>query len=251
MIPLIVALIPSRYGSTRFPGKPLASIMGKSMIQRVYENCLAAQKGPYKVEVRVVTDDQRIEDHVRSFGGQVCRVDDEVQTGTERIFLAYKRYFSEQNVQLVVNLQGDEPLLPGGDLLRLFHYHLHSPFEIATLVRKMKAGPDFCDNNRVKAIFTQESGECHYFSRAPIPQARDNDLVEWFLHIGVYSFRPAALEKICATPSSYYENLEKLEQLRALEMGLRMGATLTEADLVSVDRPEDIDAVERRLRGKA
>ncbi|MEI8348110.1 MAG: 3-deoxy-manno-octulosonate cytidylyltransferase [Pseudomonadota bacterium] len=249
MTPLILILIPARYGSTRFPGKPLALISGKSMIQRVYENCATAKDPRYQFEVRAVTDDDRIQHHVEGFGGKVCRVDDQVTTGTERIYLAYQRYFSDQNVQLVINLQGDEPLLSGKDLVNLAEFHLGSQFDIGTLGRKMGAGEEFYDNNRVKIIYTQASGECHYFSRAPIPHARDSALSEWFLHIGVYSFRPAALEKMSKAPVSYYENLEKLEQLRALEMGLRIGATLTKAQLISVDRPEDIVLVERSLRG--
>jgi len=247
--PKILILIPARYASSRYPGKPLAMIKGKPMIAWVYEHAKAVQDPAWEVLVRVVTDDDRIAQAVQGFGGKVCRVDDQVSTGTERIFLAYQRYFKEQNISLVINLQGDEPLLTPHDLGQLIRYHLASSFSLATMVQKKEAGPEFYDINRVKVIFSPASGECHYFSRAAIPAARDGQVLNWYLHIGVYSFRPQALEKFCQAEKSYYEDLEKLEQLRAIENGQTIGAVAITTPLQSVDCPADIEEVERRLSG--
>jgi 3-deoxy-manno-octulosonate cytidylyltransferase (CMP-KDO synthetase) len=129
-----LVLIPARYASSRFPGKPLAEINGKSMIQRVYENCYSAQgfapsNFTLELEVAVVTDDDRIENHVKNFGN-VVRVDDDVTSGTLRIELAYKRHFQKQNFDYVVNVQGDEPLLTGEDLIKLLEFHYAADYDI-------------------------------------------------------------------------------------------------------------------------
>ena len=259
----VLVLIPARYQSSRFPGKPLAQIAGTSMIERVYGNCAASG-----FDTVVVTDNSHIEEHVKDFGGRVCRVDDDVVSGSERINLAYKRHFADQGYQLIINVQGDEPLLQGKELQRLASYHRQTEYQICTLVKKMEgAQAEFSNPNRVKVIFTdsgglekkfigltpQEVGICHYFSRASIPYCRDNSLQEsliWFLHIGVYSYRPDALERFGRSQPCYCEELEKLEQLRALAMGMRIGAVMTQLDLVGVDTPEDIDKIEGVLRGQ-
>ena len=236
----ILILIPARYASSRYPGKPLAMIKDKPMIAWVYEHALAVQDPAWEVIVRVVTDDDRIAQTVEG---------DEVSTGTERIFLAYQRYFKTEKISLVINLQGDEPLLTPTDLEQLIRYHLASSFSLATMVQKKEAGPDFYDINRVKVIYSPASGECHYFSRAAIPARRDGQVTHWYLHIGVYSFRPQALEEFCQAGKSYYEDLEKLEQLRAIEHGQTIGAVAITTPLQSVDCPADIKEVERRLSG--
>lgn len=244
-------LIPARYASTRFPGKPLATIAGKSMIQRVFENCLSTG-----MESCVVTDDERIEAHVRSFGGNVCRIDDDVPSGTERIQLAYERYFSNKNFDFVINVQGDEPLLKGEVITRLRDFHSQSSFDVTTLVRKIsRLEGEFFDTNKVKVVFSEGSGRCHYFSRASIPHVRDDkaeirENSHWFFHIGVYSYRPSALKKFCQAPAGYYENLEKLEQLRGLDIGLSYGAIPMTDFLAGVDTPEDLKKLEGVLSGK-
>lgn len=248
----VLILIPARFASTRFPGKPLAKItsINQTMIQRVYQNCAATG-----FTTCVVTDNEAIEHHVLAFGGLVKRVDDDVPSGSERILLAYQRYFAHDDYDLIINVQGDEPLLQADELNRLANFHYHSHFDIATLVRPMAGFKgDFHDPNRVKVIYSAQQGICHYFSRASIPFVRDNsvDLAqeEWFLHIGVYSYRPNALQAFGKESCSYYESLEKLEQLRALEMGLRIGAVTTNRQLIGVDTPEDLIKLEGVLSGK-
>ena len=248
----VLILIPARFASTRFPGKPLALIAGQSMISRVLENCKSASHPTITFESFVVTDSDEVETHVKS---NVVRVDDDVISGTLRIELAYSRFFKDKNYDLVINVQGDEPLLDGSDLVRLAEFHLASPFEIATLVKK-QAGFDsvFHDSNKVKVAMSETTGKAFYFSRASIPFKRDSgvDLSGdyWFLHIGVYSYRPEALSSFAKAPVSRLEDLEKLEQLRALEMGLTIGALETKSTVMGVDHPEDIKKVEEVLRGR-
>lgn len=251
----VLILIPARFASTRFPGKPLAKIAGLSMIQRVLQNCSEARAADYEFNSYVVTDDQKVEDHVRSFSPNVVRVDDDVISGTLRIELAYERYFGNLNYDLVINVQGDEPLLEARDLVALAEFHLSSSFDITTLVKKqMGFGADFIDPNKVKVAMSESNSKAFYFSRAPIPFKRDQ--IEnlssdyWFLHIGVYSYRPGALKVFATAHETRLENLEKLEQLRALEIGLTIGAHKTESTVIGVDRPEDIKRVEEVLNGR-
>lgn len=251
----VLILIPARFASTRFPGKPLALISGISMIQRVHSNCSRAKAPDFEFSSYVVTDDQKVEEHVKSFSPNVVRVDDDVISGTLRIQLAYERFFANQDFDLIINVQGDEPLLDSDDLVRLTQFHLNGPFDIATLVKKqMGFGGDFLDSNKVKVAMSEESGRAFYFSRASIPFKRDNvtDPINdyWFLHIGVYSYRPSALLQFSKNKETRLENLEKLEQLRALEIGLSIGAHQTQSVVLGVDRPEDIKKVEEVLNGR-
>ena len=245
----ILVLIPARYQSSRFPGKPLAQISGKSMIERVYTNCREAG-----FETYVVTDHDQIEKHVLSFKGQCLRVDDDVPSGSERIFLAYQRLMKKGGkIDLVMNVQGDEPLLPGKELKRLADFHLKSHFDVTTLVREIKGeAEEFKNPNRVKAILT-ERGQCLYFSRAPIPYDRDGagTPARWHLHIGVYSFRPKVLSAFNQASATAYELLEKLEQLRLLESGFNIGGLVTTENLMGVDLPSDIAKIEGVLGGKS
>lgn len=246
----VLVLIPARYASSRFPGKPLAKISKKSMIQRVYENCLGIKDQVKNSVVSVVTDDSRIEDHVKSFGGEVVRIDDDVASGSERIALALERYYSTENWDFIVNVQGDEPLIESDLLARLVKYHSGNKFDMATVVKPYSANEiDHVDANKVKAIYSPINGQCLYFSRARLPYYREEKQEQdWFLHIGIYSFRPSVLKEFCKLPMSYYENIEKLEQLRALENGYTIGAVKTEMTLMGVDVPEDIEKLEGVLR---
>ncbi|WP_408097239.1 3-deoxy-manno-octulosonate cytidylyltransferase [Peredibacter sp. HCB2-198] len=237
----VVILIPARFASSRFPGKPLALIAGKSMIQRVYENCFASG-----FETAVVTDHDGIEKHVKEFGGKVLRIDDDVPSGSERIALAYERYLKEKNPDLVINVQGDEPLLKGDVLKELAEFHMKSDYEITTLIRERSVkDEDFKNPNVVKAVWSSISNQCFYFSRQSLPYDRDGGReYPWYQHIGVYSYRPKALTSFVKLPMSRLEDLEKLEQLRGLENGMRIGAVLTTQKLIGVDVPEDVKKVE-------
>jgi 3-deoxy-manno-octulosonate cytidylyltransferase (CMP-KDO synthetase) len=237
----VVVLIPARFGSSRFPGKPLALIAGRSMIERVYTNCKASG-----FETAVVTDNDEIETHVKAFGGIVLRVDDDVPSGSERIALAYQRFFENTRADLVINVQGDEPLLRGDVLKELAEFHLKSSYPITTLLRPRHVSEeDFKNPNVVKAIWSEQTKQCLYFSRQSLPYDRDGGRdYSWYQHIGVYSYRPEALLAFVKMPMSKLEDLEKLEQLRALENGYSLGAVLTTQKLMGVDVPEDIKKVE-------
>lgn len=252
----VLILIPARYASTRFPGKPLVVINGMTMIERVLRNCMQSHAIGFEFESFVVTDDARIEDHIKSFSPKnIVRIDDDVISGTLRIELAFERYFKDKNFDLIINVQGDEPLLDSEDLVHLAQFHLNGQFDIATLVKKQMGFNDaFNDPNKVKVALSEITGSAFYFSRAPIPFKREtskdhaNDY--WFLHIGVYSYRPEALSQFSKNPETRLENLEKLEQLRALEMGLTIGTQLTESIVIGVDVPADIKKVEEVLNGR-
>ena len=267
----VLILIPARFASSRFPGKPLAKILDKSMIQRVFENCQKAgeeaiqadpekasnevlKNSPQKFEFDcfVVTDDEQIEKHVKDFGGNVVRVDDDVPSGTERIHLAYQKYFSKNDYQYIINVQGDEPLLSGKELYDLVSFHSGRSDDFVTLVRPMKGLCDsYQDSNRVKAIYVAETGRCHYFSRSPIPFKRAEDLDDWYLHIGVYSFKPESLKRFCEKGPSFYERMEGLEQLRGLDLDMKIGAIQTFYESMGVDTPSDIKKIEGVLSAQA
>lgn len=242
-----VVLIPARYNSSRFPGKPLALIAGVSMIERVYKNCKLSG-----FECAVVTDDDRIEEHVKNFGGKVLRVDDDVPSGSERIALAFERYYKNKDVEIIINVQGDEPLLNGEVLHELASFHAKSPYEIGTLIRPRSSDEnDFQNPNVVKAVYSEESQKCLYFSRASLPYSRDQLVAhKWYQHIGVYSYKASALESFVKLSESPLEVMERLEQLRALENGMSIGAVVAGQRLIGVDVPEDIKKVEEVLSEK-
>lgn len=244
----VIILIPARFASSRFPGKPLSLISGISMIERVYKNCKASGLDTY-----VVTDDERIETHVKEFGGSVLRIDDDVPSGSERIALAYERFLKKDSPSLVINVQGDEPLLKGDVLKELADFHLNSNFEVTTLVRERSVKEeDFKNPNVVKAVYSSATKQCLYFSRGSLPFDRDgNRDYNWYQHIGVYSYKPEALSRFVKLPMSKLEDLEKLEQLRALENQMTIGAIMTKQKLIGVDTPSDIQKVEGALRGQA
>ena len=194
----ILILIPARYQSSRFPGKPLKTILGKSVIQRVYENCSdKLYDNSLDITAVVVTDSDEIESHVKGFGGDVCRVDDLVESGSERIYLAYKRNFSSREFELIVNVQGDEPLITSTDISQLICFHLKSSFDIATMVKGSKSSNEELNNpNKVKVIYSPKTSRCLYFSRQAIPYFSKDDTNDlWYHHMGVYSYRPNKLEE--------------------------------------------------------
>ncbi len=214
------------------------------MVRRVYENAAA---GDYRAVV--VTDDSRIEEHVKGFGGLVARVDDDVASGTERVYLAWKRHYGNEKVDLVLNFQGDEPLLIFPHIKKMVDAHLNSKFDIMTIVKKRTDLEGMGNPNLVKAVFVEHNGRCPYFSRAGVPFPREQTAHPvWFQHLGIYSYRPAVLDAFCKTPEGPLEKIERLEQLRALEMGMTIGAVCVEGEFASVDTPEDVLIVEKKLR---
>lgn len=244
MLTKTVVLIPARYNSSRFPGKPLTLIAGKSMIERVYYNCKLSG-----FECAVVTDDDRIEEHVKGFGGKVVRVDDNVPSGSERIALAYQRFYKNDQYEIVINVQGDEPLLNGEILKDLAQFHHQSTYDIATLIRpRQTQEADFNNPNVVKAVYCEGTKKCLYFSRASLPYSRDGIAnYTWYQHIGVYSYKAQALEAFVKLPESHLEVMERLEQLRALENNMTIGAVVSTQKLVGVDVPDDVKKVEEVL----
>jgi 3-deoxy-manno-octulosonate cytidylyltransferase (CMP-KDO synthetase) len=242
-----IGIIPARFASTRFPGKPLVDIQGKSMIQRVYDRSSMALKTVY-----VATDDERIYKAVRSFGGRVVMTSSGHKSGTDRCAEAVGLAELEcgEVFDVVLNIQGDEPYIEPQQL-ELLKQCFHDPFtQIATLVKKAESVEEVFDPNRPKVVLNGKQ-ESVYFSRSPIPFVRGRDNADWpayhtfFLHIGLYGYRKDILMDITRLPQSPLELAESLEQLRWIENGFRISVQITTYDSFGVDTPEDL----KRLLG--
>ena len=233
----IVGVIPARYGSTRFPGKPLAPILGKPMIQWVLE---AAQHTWSLNEVRVATDDPRIASVVRKLQGKVVLTPPDLPSGTDRVYQAIQ----EEHPDIVVNIQGDEPLLQPQVIDAVVEALLED--EGADMATPAYWSADPGSPDQVK-IAVSEGQYALYFSRAPIPFYRE-DPPEYWIHVGIYAYRFPALQRFVAHPPTRLERAEKLEQLRALDLGFRIRVVPVEGPLHPVDRPEDIPRVEYLLK---
>ena len=238
----VAAVIPARYASTRFPGKPLALIAGKPMVQYVYESALAADSID---EVLVATDDERIVSAVAAFGGRAVMTSSEHATGTDRVAEAIHGI----EASIVLNMQGDEPLLPPRMLDDLVAAVQRTGADMGTVAVPFElAGGDAGDPNAVKVV-VDNSGYALYFSRAPIPFHRPSGTaVEPLLHWGLYAYRREFLSRFVHWPRGRLEACEMLEQLRALENGARILVLQAEAQNIGVDVPEDIKTVEALLR---
>ena len=241
---MVICVIPARYGSKRFPGKPLASDTGKPLIQHVCE----AAAGATRVDaVLVATDDERIRDAVEAFGGRAVMTASEHPCGTDRVAEAAEAF---PDARIVINFQGDEPELDPALLDRLVEAFDADPsLEAATL-----AGPlvpdEATDPNAVKVV-VGAGGDALYFSRAPIPWARDGQAARrapMLKHFGIYAFRAAALRAYAAMPQTPLEVTEKLEQLRWLENGRRMRVIVTDSRPGGIDTPESYAAFVARYR---
>ena len=234
-----LGIIPARFESSRFPGKPLVKIGEKTMIQRVYEQCL---KTKVLSDVIVATDDKRIFDHVKSFGGKVQMTSTNHPTGTDRIAEIASKM---EDFDLIVNIQGDEPFIHPQQIeavLKVFEKNKSA--QIATGVRVIEDQKDIENPNIVKAVFGK-NGKALYFSRSPIPFLRNIKKEDWntipfFKHIGMYAFRRNALLDITTLQPSRLEKLESLEQLRWLENGFEIFITELPFDSFGIDTPEDL-----------
>lgn len=242
-----LGIIPARYASTRFPGKPLAMLGEKPMIQWVYERASSLFE-----HLIVATDDQRIYEAVRLFGGKVQMTSPNHSSGTERCAEAASSYESLTGLRFthVVNIQGDEPLIQTGQLQTLMDCFQSPGTGIATLIRILKEKEELLNPNVVKVV-TDQSMRALYFSRSPIPFVRESGFewkrakVPFYSHIGLYAFRRDLLEEVVLLPPGRLETAESLEQLRWLEHGITIRCAITNLPSLGVDTPEDLERIRK------
>ncbi len=240
-------IIPARYASTRFPGKPLATLGNKTIIQRVYE-----QAKKVIDNVCVATDDIRIYDCVNAFGGMAVMTSPNHKSGTDRIAEAYN--LSNSKADIVVNIQGDEPFIRPDQIQTLLDCFITEDVQIATLIRPFEEGEDIFDPNIVKVVFSEATHRAFYFSRSPIPYFRGKDPKEWsreqtyFAHIGMYAYKADVLQKIVSLPQSRLETIESLEQLRWLKYGFPITLGYTNYATIGIDTPADLQAAINYLK---
>ncbi len=244
--PQVVAIIPARYHSNRFEGKPLAKINGKPMIQHVVER---AKSVDLLSRVVVATDNQKIADCVASFGGEYVMTRDDHVSGSDRLAEAAELLsISEHDV--VVNIQGDQPLFPAEVVEQVAGPLLEDPaLPMSTLIYKIVRPEEIDDPNHVKTVFDRDNYAL-YFSRSSIPFQRNPEEVEtptYYKHLGFYAYRKGFLLTFVALPEGEWERFEKLEQLRALEYGYKIKVVLTRHDSIEVDTPEDLRRVEEYI----
>ncbi len=239
----IIAVIPSRYASTRLPGKPLADICGKPMVQHVYER---VRNVDLFDEVIVATDDKRIMDTVASFGGSACMTSENCPSGSDRLIEVAKAHSAD----IYVNVQGDEPLVEPSSIEKLARAMLDDPFlQMGTLCYPISA--EQAQNPNLVKVVRAHNGNALYFSRSPVPFSRAGGIApKYFGHLGMYAYRHDFLMNFGSLPYSALENTEKLEQLRALEAGIAIRVLEVEAMGPGVDTPEDLEEVRRILKGK-
>lgn len=247
----VIAIIPARYASTRFPGKPLAMLGGKTVIQRVWE-----QVSRVIDDVAVATDDRRIADAVEAFGGRAVMTSPDHRSGTDRCYEACCKIGGEYDV--VVNVQGDEPFIAPSQIRALAACFDDERTDIATLVKPFAPsdGIEALENpNSPKVVLDSES-RAVYFSRSVIPYLRGVERSEWlarhtfYKHIGMYAFRREVLREVTSLPQSSLEKAESLEQLRWIENGYKIGVGITDVETVGIDTPEDLVRAEEFLRAR-
>lgn len=240
----VVGIIPARYASSRFPGKPLALILGKSMIQRVYEQALQSHLDA----VVVATDDLRIIDAVKGFGGQCVLTSPNHRSGTDRCREAMELF--GEPCDAVVNIQGDEPFIDPAQINQLIELILRDDTQIASLAKRIEETKELFSPNTVKVVMDKQ-GRALYFSRNPIPFMRGIDVNEWmfhgtfYKHVGIYAYKANTLRQIASMTPAALEIAESLEQLRWLENGLSISMGITEMENVSIDLPDDIERAEQ------
>jgi len=254
----VLAVIPTRWASVRFPGKPIADILGKPMVQWVSEQ---AQKASLITEVVIATDDKRIYDVVLDFGGKAVMTSPSHQSGTDRVAEAVRNI----ECDIVVNVQGDEPLIPSENIDRVIKPLLDSgELSVSTLMTAIHSRSEMLDPNICKVV-VDNVGCALYFTRAPIPYNRDygcmnkskidndmgtNQMILGYKHIGVYAYRKSFLLKFSNMKTSELENTEKLEQLRILENRYSIQVVETEQNSIGVDHPNDLDKIIKSMNGE-
>jgi 3-deoxy-manno-octulosonate cytidylyltransferase (CMP-KDO synthetase) len=243
--PFVTVVIPARFGSSRFPGKPLAGLIGKPLIQHVYER---AQAAPGIERVVVATDDERIGDAVAKFGGTVMTTSEPFRTGTDRVAWVAKQLPG----QVFVNLQGDEIALHPDLFTDLVAPFLASGAGMGTLKRRLTSD-DELRNPAVVKVVTDRDGDALYFSRAPIPHLRDGPISQaldslHYVHLGIYIYSRDTLLRLAELPTGILEEAEKLEQLRALEHGVRIRVWETRHPSLRVDTQEDLEEAAATLQ---
>jgi 3-deoxy-manno-octulosonate cytidylyltransferase (CMP-KDO synthetase) len=243
-----IAIIPARFASTRFPGKPLAPIGGKPMIQRVYEQVSKTLSNVY-----VATDDQRIFDAVISFGGKAVMTSEKHRSGTDRCYEAYQ--LINRDFDVIINVQGDEPFIQPSQIDEIMNCFKNKTTQIATLVKKIEPTESTAilfNPNSPKVVISNDNTAL-YFSRSPIPFLRNFPEDQWtkrhnyYKHIGVYAYTPKTLQKITELAPSSLEQAESLEQLRWIENGYQIKVGFTDVETIGIDTPEDLKKAEQYL----
>ncbi len=243
----VIGFIPSRFASTRFPGKPLVDISGKTMIQRVYEQAVKAELLDH---VYVATDNQNIFDHVLDFGGSAIITSEEHKSGTDRCMEAVESL--EDEIDVVINIQGDEPFINPGQIDELVSCFSDDSVELATLIKKIVNWKDIFNENRPKVIIDENSNAI-YFSRSPIPYQLAKKNEDWlndhryYKHIGMYGYRTKTLKKITSLEQSSLEIAESLEQLRWIQNGFAIRTAETTFESWSIDTPQDLDEILKKF----
>ena len=244
-----IGIIPARYASTRFPAKPLALLGGKPVIQRVYEQVAGILDDAW-----VATDDERIEQAVKAFGGKVVMTSTAHKSGTDRCYEAYTKV--GQGFDVVVNIQGDEPFIQRSQLEAVKACFDDASTQIATLVKPFSADDAFevLENANSPKVVVNKNFQALYFSRSIIPYQRNADKQDWlkghtyYKHIGLYAYRAAVLQEITALPQSFLELAESLEQLRWLENGYTIKVGLSDVETIGIDTPQDLERAELFLK---
>jgi 3-deoxy-manno-octulosonate cytidylyltransferase (CMP-KDO synthetase) len=243
-----IAIIPARYASTRFPGKPLAMLGGKTVIQRVYEQAVSVLDEAY-----VATDDERIFQTVTGFGGQAVMTRTDHKSGTDRIEEAVEKLGTDADV--IINIQGDEPFIQASQIETLMHLFDDPETQIGTLGKPFETMEAVQNPNSPK-IVCDRRGFALYFSRSVIPYVRNKEQQEWLQHfpylkhLGLYAYRREVLHEVTQLPQSPLELAESLEQLRWLENGYRIRVGKTDVETVGIDTPEDLQRAEEFLKQK-
>ena len=243
-----IAIIPARYASTRFPGKPLAMLGGKTVIQRVYEQVTSVLGEAY-----VATDDERIFQAVEQFGGKAVMTRSDHKSGTDRIQEAATKISTDADV--IINVQGDEPFIQSSQIDTLMHLFDEPDTQIGTLGKPFES-MEAIENPNSPKIVTDNRGFALYFSRSVIPYIRGKERDSWFgeypflKHLGIYAYRREVLAEVTKLPQSSLEKAESLEQLRWLQNGYRIRVGLTDVETVGIDTPEDLQRAEEFLASR-